>query len=217
VGARADRIASGQDAGSARRTLRLHVHVGEAQPLARELVDARRRRAARCAPAVDPQLAVAEIVDEDEQDVGLRPRRRLLSLCDLHRRARPKCGRRDERGAAKQDAATIKGTIVRSPRRPRTLRSLVPDGHGGSPFGVDGPSYEVASVLPNTCPAAGLGLDLLKVRQRPGTVEVGLGRLVEPEIRKPVLTGDRRNPILLEAGRRLRATIDVHRTVCILA
>ena len=41
--------------------------VGEAQALASEFVDPRRRRAARHSPAVDTQFAV---VDENEQDVG---------------------------------------------------------------------------------------------------------------------------------------------------
>src|SRR4029077_10702549 len=53
-----------------------------------------------------------------------------------------------------------------------------------------------------------VGLYLLEVRQRPGPIEVGLGRLVEAEIRKPVLAGHGRDPVLLEAGRRLRPAID---------
>jgi hypothetical protein len=61
------------------------------------------------------------------------------------------------------------------------------------------------------------GLDLLEVCQRPGPIEVGLCRLVEPEIREPVLAANRRNPILLEAGRHLRPAIDVHRAVLVLA
>src|SRR5678810_387646 len=62
-----------------------------------------------------------------------------------------------------------------------------------------------------------VGLYLLEVGQRPGPIEVGLGRLVEPEIREPVLAGPRRDPVLLEASRRRGPRIDVHRTVLVLA
>ena len=56
----------------------------------------------------------------------------------------------------------------------------------------------------------GFDLNLLEVRQRPGPIEVGFGRLVESEIREPVLAGNGGDPILLEACRRLRRAKDVH-------
>ena len=56
---------------------------------------------------------------------------------------------------------------------------------------------------------------LLEVRQRPGPIEEGLCRLVEAEVREPVLPGDGRDPVLLEASRRLRPAIDIHRAVLV--
>jgi len=70
-GVGAPRVAPGQDRRAAGRALRLHVHVGEAQALGGQLVDARRRRAARRPAAVHTELAVAEVVDQDEEDVRL--------------------------------------------------------------------------------------------------------------------------------------------------
>src|SRR5580658_2571281 len=61
------------------------------------------------------------------------------------------------------------------------------------------------------------GRHLLEIRQRPGPIKVSLGGLVEPEIREPVLSGDGRNPVFLETGRRLRPAINVHRAVSISA
>ena len=60
-------------------------------------------------------------------------------------------------------------------------------------------------------------LHLLEIRQGPRPIEVGLGRIVEPEIGEPVLTGHSRDPVLLESGRRLRPGIDVYRAVRVLA
>jgi hypothetical protein len=60
-------------------------------------------------------------------------------------------------------------------------------------------------------------LHLLEVSQRPGTIEVRFGRLIEAEIREPVFAGDGRDPILLESRGRLRPAIDIHRAVLVLA
>ena len=62
-----------------------------------------------------------------------------------------------------------------------------------------------------------LDLNFLKVRKRPGSIEVAIGRLVESEIRKPVFARDGWNPVVLEAGRRLRSAIDVHRAILVFA
>src|SRR6185436_15029989 len=57
----------------------------------------------------------------------------------------------------------------------------------------------------------------LKVRQWPRPIEVGPGRLVEPEIREPVPAWNGRDPVLLEAGQCGRPAIDVHRAIFVLA
>src|ERR1700754_3177310 len=57
----------------------------------------------------------------------------------------------------------------------------------------------------------------LEVRQWPGAIEIGFGRLVEPKIREPVFAGHNRNPVFLEPGRRFRSAVDIHRTVRVLA
>ena len=64
---------------------------------------------------------------------------------------------------------------------------------------------------------ADTGLHLLKVRQRPGPIEVSFSRLVEPEIRKPVFARNGRYPVLFKTGRRYGPATDVHRTVRVLA
>src|SRR5690349_18514328 len=61
------------------------------------------------------------------------------------------------------------------------------------------------------------GRYLLEVRQRPRAIEVGFGRIVEPEIREPVLAGHRWNPVLLETRGRVWPGVDVHRTIRVLA
>src|SRR4029453_13038014 len=50
----------------------------------------------------------------------------------------------------------------------------------------------------------------LEVRQWPRPIEVGLGRLVEPEVCEPVPAWNGRDPILLEASRCGGPAIDVH-------
>jgi hypothetical protein len=60
--------------------------------------------------AVNPDFAVAEVVHQDENDVGLR-RRPLLRLRNAHRRGGTERGRRSERHAAEQDAAAVKRAI----------------------------------------------------------------------------------------------------------
>ena len=63
----------------------------EAQTLAGELVDARRRRAAQLAAAVGPEVAVADVVGEDEHDVGLLSAAERLPTCSqsLQRKVKP--------------------------------------------------------------------------------------------------------------------------------
>src|SRR6266850_2880342 len=104
---RADRVATGQDGGPARGALRFHVHVGETQAFACKPVDARRRRPPCRTAAIDAEFAVAEIVDQHEQDVRLQRRRRCLGLRKPHRRAAAKRGRRGKRSAAEQYAAAV--------------------------------------------------------------------------------------------------------------
>src|SRR5690242_8916090 len=111
MSARADRVASSQNAGPARRTLRLHVHVGETQTLACKFVDTWRRRTARRTAAIDAQFAITEVVDQYEQDVGLRLRRRRLRL-----RTGAKCSCRGEHGATDQQATAMQ-SVIRSLRQ----------------------------------------------------------------------------------------------------
>jgi len=95
-----------QDRGPARGTLRFHVHVGEAEALAGEPVDTRGRRTARRAAAVDAQFAVAEIIDQHKQDVGL-PRRCRLPLRGRSPNFLPDRSCRDQRGRTEQNGASI--------------------------------------------------------------------------------------------------------------
>src|SRR5215475_8923118 len=73
VRAGTDGKAPGHDGRAARSTLRLDVEVEQSQALARELVDAGRWRTAKDATPVRAHLAVAEIVHQDEDDVGFLP------------------------------------------------------------------------------------------------------------------------------------------------
>src|SRR5262245_42544510 len=68
---RTNRKAPGHERRTTRRTLRFDVEIREPRAFARELVDARRRRAAQLAAAVTADLAVAEIVHQDKNDVRL--------------------------------------------------------------------------------------------------------------------------------------------------
>jgi hypothetical protein len=49
----------------------VEVLVCQFQPVAGELVDTRRRRAAQLAAAVGTKIAVPDVVSEDEHDIGL--------------------------------------------------------------------------------------------------------------------------------------------------
>ena len=71
-----DRVAAGHDRGPRRRALRLNIKVGQAQALRGESVDPGRRCSADDPPAVEAGLAPAEVVHEDQDDVGL-----FLSVC----------------------------------------------------------------------------------------------------------------------------------------
>ena len=180
--------------------LRLDIEVGEPRPFGRKLVDAGGRRAAQYSAAVHAQFAVAEVVHEDEQDVG------LLVLGD---RGRIDHETRGKKGRSQRSAQTS---------RKSHLSPFVPVAEGehhvaGRFCGPIGP----AGVLIQERLGHGSVLLRFKVRQRPGPVEVGLGRLVEPEIRKPVFSRDRRNPVLLETGRRFWSAVDVNRIVSVLA
>ncbi len=66
----ADRPASRHETGTAGSALRLHVHVEEAQAALGKTVNARCRCAARQAAAVAADFPVAQIVGQDEDDVG---------------------------------------------------------------------------------------------------------------------------------------------------
>src|SRR3954468_14908630 len=67
-----NREAPRQDRRATRRALRLDVEVEKSRALGPQLVDARRRRAAHDAATVTPDLAVAEVVHQDKNDVRLR-------------------------------------------------------------------------------------------------------------------------------------------------
>src|SRR5690606_24556081 len=75
----ADRMAAGHQRRAGRHAVALDVEVQELQPLRRERVDPRRRRAAKLATAVAAGLAPAEIVREDQNDIGPGRHRRLTS------------------------------------------------------------------------------------------------------------------------------------------
>ena len=66
----ANRPASRHETGTAGSALRLHVHVEEAQAALGKTVNARCRCAARQAAAVAADFPVAQIVGQDEDDVG---------------------------------------------------------------------------------------------------------------------------------------------------
>jgi hypothetical protein len=55
--------------------LRFDVEIGEPHPFSRERIDARCRCAACDAAAIDANLAVTQVVHQDEDDVGLAWRR----------------------------------------------------------------------------------------------------------------------------------------------
>ena len=93
VRAAANGVASGQDGRAARRALRLDVEVEQASAFGGELVDARRRRAPKNAAAVTADFAVAEIIHQDEDDVGF-----VGSLC-IRRDEKQQCA--NERGGQK--------------------------------------------------------------------------------------------------------------------
>src|SRR5262245_24407816 len=59
-------------------------------------------------------------------------------------------------------------------------------------------------------------LHLLDVRQLPALVEVRFGRAVEAEDREPAAVWQCLDPVLLLAGRQLRAEVDVDRSVRVL-
>jgi hypothetical protein len=99
VCAASDRVTSGHDGRAAWRALGLHIKVEEAHAFAGELVDARRGRAGQNAAAVDAQLAIAKIIHQDENDVG------LFLPC----RICPSYGRRQYGNAYKQYAIEVHG------------------------------------------------------------------------------------------------------------
>src|SRR5262245_14284613 len=66
----ADGKATRHKRGTGRRTLSFNVKVQQAHAFAGELVNARRRRAAQDAAPIDTQLTIAEVVHEDQDDVG---------------------------------------------------------------------------------------------------------------------------------------------------
>lgn len=69
--AAANRVASGHDGRTARRALGLDVEVGQPHTFGSELVNARCRRAPKNAATVRANFAVAKVVHQDEDDVGL--------------------------------------------------------------------------------------------------------------------------------------------------
>src|SRR6185503_17142325 len=70
VSARTDGESPGQESGATGSALRLDVEVEQARAFGSQLVDAWRGRAADNAAAVTTHFAVAEIVHQDEHDVG---------------------------------------------------------------------------------------------------------------------------------------------------
>ena len=76
----ADRILPGHQRGPRRRAGRLDQVLRQPQPLAGQLVEARRRRAPQLSTAIGAEVAVPHVVGENEDDVGL-----LLLLGDARR------------------------------------------------------------------------------------------------------------------------------------
>jgi hypothetical protein len=71
VGAGTNGKASGQNRRAARRALRFDVEIGQPRPLCREPIDARCRCAPRDPPSINSDFPVAEVVHQDEDDIGL--------------------------------------------------------------------------------------------------------------------------------------------------
>jgi hypothetical protein len=70
VRAGADREAAGHDRRSTRRALRFDVEIGQPRAFGRQPVDTRSRRSPGDPATVNPEFAVAEIVHQDENDIG---------------------------------------------------------------------------------------------------------------------------------------------------
>ena len=68
----ADGIAPGHQCGARRRAGRLDQELRQPQTFGGELIDARRRRPAQFSAAIGADVAVADVVGENEEDVGLR-------------------------------------------------------------------------------------------------------------------------------------------------
>ena len=66
-------VEAGEHRGAGGRAHRRHVEVGVAQPVRGQAVEV--RGFVKCAGIVEPDIHIAQIVGEDEEDIG--PRRRL--------------------------------------------------------------------------------------------------------------------------------------------
>jgi hypothetical protein len=71
-----NRPSAGHETGAARRALRLHVRVQEAHAILGQRVDARRSCTTRDATPINPNLAVTEVVGQNENNVGFLVRRK---------------------------------------------------------------------------------------------------------------------------------------------
>src|SRR6476660_744736 len=69
VGAGTNGKASSQSGRAARSALRFNVEVGQSRAFSRELIDARRSRAAEYAAPVTTHFAITQIVHQDEHNV----------------------------------------------------------------------------------------------------------------------------------------------------
>src|SRR4029077_18135270 len=59
-----------------RRAARLNQELGQPQTFGRKLIDTRRRGAAQLSTAISPDVAIADVVGENEEDIRLRLLRR---------------------------------------------------------------------------------------------------------------------------------------------
>src|SRR6185437_11359463 len=106
----ANGIAASHQRRARRRALRLGGEIEQLHSLGCECIDALRVGAPEDATPVAAEFAVAEIVDEEVDDVGRSARsgpRLLLRLRDLEGRVRPKARDRRKRGARCEDVSSV--------------------------------------------------------------------------------------------------------------
>ncbi len=106
--AAADRVAPRHQRRARRRALHLDVEVGQPQPLGRQLIEPGRGGPADDATAVEAGLSPAEVVHEDEHDVGL-----LLGGCSVVEGSKGQ--QRNQQGSGTADSSHRGTPVVGNP------------------------------------------------------------------------------------------------------